>query len=321
MVTEDYPGDATEFGKVFSDEDACLQYLINLRWPEGFACPVCRSGEYWLLKNGLMECRDCGRQVSPTSGTLLHGTRKSIGEWFRAMWWIATQTTGGSAKGLQRQLEFGSYQTAWAWHHKLKRGMVRNGRDPLQGPVEVDEAFIGGKERGVYGRETDKKSRVVVAVEIKSPSRPIKGRIRLQQVTDCSAASLIPFITENVTEGSVVITDGWSGYGPLKANGFAHEIRVAKGKKKTDEDLLPNAHQMISLLKRWLLGTHHGAVSQKHLQFYLDEYTFRHNRRKSSHVGKIFFRLVQGVCEAPPQPYWKLVGRTAPDQPLHVVVT
>jgi len=321
MIKEYYPKDATEFGRFFSDEDACMRYLIQIRWPEGFICPVCLAGEYWVLKNRLMECRGCGRQVSATSGTLLHGTRKSIGEWFRAMWWIATQKTGGSAKGLQRQLEFGSYQTAWTWHHKLKRGMVRNGRDPLLGPVEVDEAFIGGKEPGVYGRETEKKSRVVVAVEIKSPSRPVNGRIRLQQVKDCSAASLIPFVTENVTAGSVVVTDGWSGYSLLKAHGFAHEIRVAKRRKRTGENLLPNAHQTVSLLKRWLIGTHHGGVREKHLQFYLDEYTFRHNRRKSKHVGKIFYRLVQGVCEAPPQPHWKLVGRSAPDQPLDIVVT
>ncbi len=176
MVTEYYPKNATEFGEFFSDEDACLRYLIQLRWPEGFVCPACQASEYWLLRNGLMECRVCGRQVSATSGTLLHGTRKSLGEWFRAMWWIATQKTGGSAKGLQRQLEFGSYQTAWAWHHKLKRGMVRNGRDTLKGPVEVDEAFIGGRERGVRGRQTDKKDTIVVAVEIKGPSRPANGR-------------------------------------------------------------------------------------------------------------------------------------------------
>ncbi len=114
--------------------------------------------------------------------------------------------------------------------------------------------------------------------------------------------------------------EGWSGYGPLKAKRCVHEIRVSKGKKKTDEDFLPNAHQTISLSQRWLLETPHGAVSQKHPQFYLDEYTFRHNRRKSNHVGKIFYRLVRGVFELSPTPYWKLVVRTAPDQPLRVVV-
>lgn len=321
MFTERYPRDAREFAEFFPDELACLRYLIEVRWPEGFVCPVCRAGDYWLLKNGLMECRDCGRQVSATSGTLLHGTRKSLGEWLRAMWWISTQKTGGSAKGLQRQLGFGSYQTAWAWLHKLKRGMVRNGRDVLVGPVEVDEAFIGGKELGVYGRESDSKSRIVVAVEIKGPSRKANGRIRLQRVPDCSAASLIPFVTANVMAGSTVVTDGWSGYMPLKALGFTHEVRVSRRRKKSDEDLLPNAHRTISLVKRWLLGTHHGAVSRKHLPFYLDEYTFRYNRRKSKHVGMIFYRLVQGVCEAPPQPYWKLVGRSFADEPLDVGVT
>ena len=282
---------------------------------------MCRALAYWLLNNGLMECRGCGRQISPTSGTLLHGTRKSVGEWFQAMWWIATQKTGGSARGLQRLLGFGSYQTAWAWLHKLKRGMVRCGRDPLLGPVEVNDAFIGGEEVGIAGRQSATKARVVVAVEIKSSFRPVAGRVRLKHVHDFSAASLIPFVAENVVEGATVITDGWSGYGPLAAHGFLHEVRVARRRARSDQDTLPNVHRVISLVKRWLLGTHHGAVRPKHIQYYLDEFTFRHNRRQSRHVGKVFYRLVQGACEAAPQPYWKLVGREAPDQPLHIVVT
>jgi transposase-like protein len=321
MITLDYPRTISEFSKFFPDEAACLRYLIHIRWPEGFICPKCQCRKYWMLNNGLMECHCCGRQISATSGTLLHGTRKSVREWFHAMWWISTQKTGGSARGLQRLLDLGSYQTAWAWLHKLKRGMVRCGRDPLQGPVEIDDAFIGGEESGVVGRQSLTKARIVVAVEVKSELRQVTGRIRMKHVNDFSSASLVPFVIQNVVMGSTIVTDGWSGYGPLGEQGFRHEPRAAKRINKADQDVLPNAHRVISLVKRWLMGTHHGAARPKHIQHYLDEFTFRYNRRKSGHVGKVFYRLVQGVCEASPQPYWKLVGRETPDKPLDIVVT
>lgn len=320
MNREMYPRTSGEFDRLFHDEQACVRYLAEVRWPEGFICPKCKGKGYWVLKTGLLECRRCGRQTSVTSGTVLHGTRKSLNDWLRAMWWIATQRTGGSARGLQRILGFGSYQTAWAWLQKLKRGMVRPGREPLQGPVEVDDAFVGGVETGVKGRQSDKKARIVVGVEIKSLERRITGRVRVQHINDFSAASLVPFVIGNVVAGSNVITDGWSGYSPLVDRGFHHEVRVARRKQPGTEDLLPNVHRVVALLKRWLLGTHHGGVRPKHLQHYLDEFTFRHNRRKSRYVGKIFYRLVQGVCETTPEPYWQLVGREAPNQPLHIVV-
>ena len=165
-----------EFDKWFGKEEACREYLLRIRWPDGFRCPGCGGRKAWENQRNLLVCCGCGRQVSLTAGTVMQGSRKPLGMWFRAMWWICTQKTGGSAKGLQRLLGLGSYQTAWAWLHKLRRAMIRAGREPLVGPVEVDDAFIGGKEEGVVGRETYKKAKIVVAVEVHSPSRRERGR-------------------------------------------------------------------------------------------------------------------------------------------------
>ena len=312
MGGDEFPSTAMEFDKWFGNEEACREYLLRTRWPDGFRCPGCGGGKAWENHRGLLVCGACGHQVSLTAGTVMHGSRKPLGMWFKAMWWICTQKTGGSAKGLQRLLGLGSYQTAWAWLHKLRRAMIRAGREPLVGPVEVDDAFIGGKEEGVVGRETYKKAKIVVAVEVQSLSRRELGRIRISRVPDFSARSLVEFVKDNVEVGSKVITDGWDGYRPLSSHGYVHEVYPGQ------PELLPNVHRAISLMKRWLLGTHQGAVRPKHLQHYLDEFAFRHNRRKSHHVGKIFLRMVQGTASTEATPYWRLVGRLAPDIPLPI---
>jgi transposase-like protein len=310
MNPEDFPRTLVEFDERFGSEEACQQYLFAVRWPEGFRCPVCGNPKAWLNKRHLLVCSACGRQVSLIAGTVMQGTRKPLRMWFRAMWWVCTQKTGGSAQGLQRLLGLGSYQTAWAWLHKLRRALLRAGREPLAGPVEVDDAFLGGTEEGVVGRQSFKKARLVIAVEAPGPNRKVVGRIRLAQVPDFSAPSLVSFVLENVAPGSQIITDGWSGYQSLGSLGFTHEIRVG------EVELLAHVHRVISLLKRWLLGTHQGAVRSKHLQHYLDEFTFRFNRRKSHDVGKIFYRMLQGAASNEVTVYWRLVGRSAPNRPL-----
>ena len=305
-----FPKSAMEFDQWFGSEEACRDYLMRIRWPEGFRCPACDGRKAWGNKRDLLVCGACGRQVSLTAGTVMHGSRKPLGMWLKAMWWICTQKTGGSAAGLQRLLGLGSYQTAWAWLQKLRRAMIRAGRESLVGPGEVDDAFVGGKEEGVTGRETYKKAKIVAAVEIQGPSRKKLGRIRISHIPDFSAKSLLGFVQGNVEAGSKVITDGWDGYGSLTAVGYVHQVYPGQA------ELLPNVHRVISLMKRWLLGTHQGAVRPKQLQHYLDEFAFRHNRRKSRHVGKIFLRMVQGTAGMQATPYWKLVGRTAPGIPL-----
>ena len=312
MKATDFPKTWMEFDELFGTEEACRDYLFRVRWPRGFECPRCAGRKAWINNRQLLVCSDCGHQVSLTAGTVMEGTRKPLRMWFLAMWWICTQKTGGSAKGLQRLLGLGSYPTAWAWLQKLRRGMIRAGRELLEGPVEVDDAFIGGKEQGVIGRQTYKKAKIAVAVEVPGVVRKSLGRIRIAHVRDFSAASLIPFVIENVQSGSKVITDGWDGYASLSSHGYVHEVLA------TERELLANVHRVISLLKRWLSSTHQGAVRPKQLQYYLDEFTFRHNRRKSRHVGKIFYRMLQGATASEPCAYWRLVGRSAPARPLHM---
>jgi transposase-like protein len=190
-------------------------------------------------------------------------------------------------------------ETAWTWLHKFRRAMVRPGRDLLTGRVEVDECYVGGLEEGLPGRLNLKKALVVVAAQEDGPGI---GRIRLRQIVDASAESLVPFVRDSVVPGSVVHTDGWLGYLPLEKNGYAHDVTFLRGNKKTPSELLPRVHRVISLLKRWLMGTHQGAVSHKHLDYYLDEFTFRFNRRRSTSRGKLFFRLVQQAVAVEPVP-------------------
>jgi transposase-like protein len=251
-------------------------------------------------------CSACSYQMSAMAGTIFQDTHKPLGTWFRAIWWVTSQKNGASALGLQRVLGLGSYRTAWAWLHKLRRAMVRPGRDRLSGRVEVDETYWGSRQEGWQGREPGHKTLIVIAAQ--EDGRKI-GRIRMRRVPDASAQSLESFVVESVEPGSVVHTDGWSGYGGLKKKGYAHEAtpQARLDEPGAQDDLLPRAHQVVSLLKRWLMGTHHGAVSAEHLDYYLDEFTFRFNRRTSQYRGKLFYRLLQQAVNVEPAPYGSFI--------------
>jgi len=267
-----------------------------------------------------MECATCHRQTTVTAGTLFEGTRKPLTLWFRAMWWMANQKPGISALGLQRALGLGSYQTAWAWLHKLRRAMVRPGRDRLHGRVEVDETYVGGSEKGGQrGRGAAGKTIVVIAVEVHDPKG--FGRIRMKRVPDASGDSLVPFVRESIEPGSVVLTDAWGGYNAVPKLGYTRIQTNLSDSGDPAHVVLPGVHRIASLLKRWLLGTHQGAVSAKHLDYYLDEYTFRFNRRTSRSRGKLFYRLVQQAAAVQVVPYQGLVGGIAPRGPQDVGVT
>jgi transposase-like protein len=220
------------------------------------------------------------------------------------MWAVTSQKNGASAIGLQRVLGLGSYDTAWTWLHKLRRAMVRPGRDRLSGVVEVDETYWGREEENVRGRQMENKALIVVAAQEDGEGI---GRIRLRHIPDASAESLMPFIEEAIEPGSVVHTDGWVGYDPLKRKGYGHRITFVKGQKESASELLPRVHLVASLLKRWLLGTHQGAVSREHLDYYLDEFTFRFNRRNSRSRGKLFLRLAEQAVAVAPVPYKSMV--------------
>ena len=301
---EDYPRTQREFDARFSTEDACRAYLAQLRWPDGFRCPNCGGAKSWPVRSWLFECAECGRQSSVTAGTIFQDIRTPLPVWFRAMWYVASQKTGTSALGLQQVLGFGSYKTAWTWLHKLRRAMVRPGRDRLSGRVEVDETYLGTEEAGIRGRGARTKALIVVAAE--HAGRRIE-RIRLRQISDASADSLQGFIDDVIEPGSLVHTDGWVGYDRVKAHGYRHRISVLSDHPEPAHELLPRTHLVVSLLKRWLLGTHQGAVTSPHLDYYLDEFTFRFNRRRSRHRGKVFFRLVEQAVRVEPAPYRSLV--------------
>jgi transposase-like protein len=294
---EDYPRSILEFRDRFSSDEDCLRYLEALRWPDGFRCPYCECRKFWRTEEVLFKCRDCRRRSSVTAGTIFHDTRKPLRLWFEAMWYITSQKYGANALGIQRVLSLGSYHTAWKWLHRLRRAMVRPGRDKLSGIVEVDETLVGGERQGKRGRGAENKTLVVIAVEDKGgKNKKGMGRIRLQCVTDASGKSLVDFISNHVEKGSTIRSDGWRGYNSLVTNGYGHIVH------KSSELVI--CHLVASLMKRWLTGTYQGAVRPRHLDYYLDEYTFRFNRRTSSSRGKLFYRLVQQAVMTEP-----LLGR------------
>jgi transposase-like protein len=300
---EDYPRTLMEFESRFHTEEACWDYLVGMRWPDGFVCPNCQGRESWRTGRSLFHCTDCGRQVSVTAGTVFQGTRKPLQVWFHAIWWVTSQKNGASAKGLQQSLGLGSYQTAWTWLHKLRRAMVRPGRDRLGGLVEVDETYVGGREEAP-GRGAERKTLVAIAVEKKGRQL---GRTRMAVVADGTRDELCGFVQACVEPGSTIRTDGWQGYRDLKNRGYTHDRILQQRSTQEPSELLPGVHRVASLLKRWLLGTHQGAVSAAHLPYYLDEYTFRFNRRKSKSRGKLFYRLVEQAVAIESTPYRNLV--------------
>lgn len=317
----EYPMTFDEFVKRFSTEEQCRDYLFQLRWPNGYQCPRCGFNEYRSLRHTLFDCKACKYQVSVIAGTIFQDTRTPLRIWFTAIWWITTQKYGASAEGLQQVLGLGSYETAWTWLHKIRKAMVRSDRTMLSGDIEVDEAYVGGEEHGAStGRGTGNKVLVAIAVETLEPRKVNKkgkllrplGRVRLAVISDASKESLIPFITNNVEKGNNITTDGWASYASLSNEGYGHTVYVQSVKQPV-EKTLPHVHLVISLLKRWLLGTHQGAVSDKHMQAYLEEFTFRFNRKSSKQRGFLFYRLLEGAVNCPPHTYSDIV---APPKPI-----
>ena len=284
-----------EFERRFATEEACRAYLVGLRWPDGIQCPRCHQRKAWGTTRGRYECARCGFQISVLAGTIFQDTKQDLRLWFRAMWYMTNQKQGVSALGLQRALGLGSYRTAWTWLHKLRVAMVRPGRDQLAGEVEVDETYLGGPKPGKRGRGAAGKTLIVVAAQV--DGRRI-GRIRLRRVPDASAKHLERAVQEAVAPGSVVRTDGLHSYCRLSERGYVHE--VVREEAAIGSNLLPRVNRVVALFKRWLLGVHQGAIRPGHLDAYLDEFTFRFNRRTSRWRGKLFYRLVQqAVCVDP----------------------
>jgi Zn ribbon nucleic-acid-binding protein len=295
----DFPKTATEFEARFATEDDCRAYWIEARWGGKPACARCTSTRVWTERDGfLFECADCGHQTSLTSGTVLEKTRKPFKMWFRAVFEISTRRTGISGKDFQRLMGFGSYKTAWSWLHKLRAAMVRSDSEPLGPFVQLDEALVGGKG-GPH------KQLVLIAAES-------NGRVRLAHAENNDAGTLKRFADGEIATDTHVVTDGHAGYSEKSLDERPHEAIVQTKAERRKADAVQGCHWTISLLKRWLLGTHAGAVKPKHLQAYLDEFAFRHNRRKTNGVCRIAARVIERLVARPPLTMRKIIDQTKP---------
>lgn len=289
MPRPSFPKTIFEFNQWFPDEESCLKFLVQSRWPEGFVCPRCSNTTYYRIPTRkLLQCKKCSYQASVTAGTVMHRSKMPLKLWFYAAYLVTTHTPGMSALQFQRQVGLPSYQTAFTMLHKLRAGMVRSGRDRLSGTVEVDETYIGGERPGPTGRGALGKVIVAGAVDIRGK---YANRVRLRVTPDVSGKTLSSFVKDNVIEGSIIKTDDWRGYSGLGSAGYRHIVSTE----------LIHIHRVFSNLKTWLLGTHHG-VSTQHLQAYLNEYTYRFNRRKTPMAG---FQTVLGLAKERLGPTYK----------------
>jgi transposase-like protein len=309
IISEDFPRNQVEFEKRFNDEQACRDYMAKIKWPDGFRCRSCGNQHYWISSRGLYICTRCESPNSLTANTVMHGTKKPLMFWFKAMWWFTTRQSGVNAINLKDLLGLRSYQTAWVWLHKLRRCTIRQGREQLSGNVEVDEFVIGGHQPGKRGRGANGKTIVVAAVE---KERKKLGRIRLQVVPDYSGDTLKQVVTTNVSEGSTVMTDGWKGYNFFEENDSYSQIKILASKTDDKESVLPGVHLVASLVKRLILGTFQGRLDPRHLQSYLDEYVFRFNRRRSKSIGKKFMRIVEQVNKSTKTTYEQIKDGAPP---------
>ncbi len=301
----DYPGTWQAFGSWFRDDEACREFLTRVRWPDGFICPKCAARDAWRTARGMWMCRSCGRQTSVTAGTIFHRSRYPLRVWFAAMWFVCAQKNGVSALGLQRVLGFGSYETAWAWMHKLRRAMVRPGRDLLGGEgvsVEIDQTFIGGRAQVSKLARFANKTEVVIAVERQHPKGLGRLRLRHIELTD-RKNELFDFTRDCVAHGTIVYTDGDSIYRDVTRRlQLRHEPTALVHAAGPAHEMLPAVHRVAALLKRWLAGTLHDGQTNEYLDYYLDEFTFRFNRRTSHSRGLLWYRLVQQAVLTDPHP-------------------
>jgi transposase-like protein/predicted RNA-binding Zn-ribbon protein involved in translation (DUF1610 family) len=319
VAGRDYPKNWNQFLDWFPDETACLSYLERLRWPAGFECPRCgEQDEPYRAKRSRLMCRHCGHQGTVTAGTVFSKTRTPLRSWFAAVWYVTNQKNGVSALGLQRVLGLGSYQTAWAILHRLRRATIRPGREQLSGKVEVDETFVGGPGRGQKRKNTagmrrwkDETAKAIVAIAVEVHDPKGFGRIRLRRVPQASESYLLPFICDVIREGSVVHTDGSPAYRSVSVSGYVHERTVVTGSPTPAHVSMPAVNRVSSLLKRWLLGTHQGSVQPHQLDYYLDEYTFRFNRRTSRSRGMLFYRLLEQAVATEPVTYRDIASQSA----------
>lgn len=298
VAGSDYPNTYRGFVKMFPDNAACAAYLIKLRWPQGFVCPACKTNVIpWQASHVRLVCPLCRHFTYVSAGTIFDKTRTPLTTWFEAAWHVSTAKNGMSAKTLERTLGT-KYRVAWTMLQRFRVAMVDVERNQLSGNIEVDETLVGGVKRGGKRGRGAVKSIVVIAIEIKEPIG--FGRVRMRHIPDASSASLVPFVCAVIAPGSVVHTDGWGAYNGLSEHGFTRRVTVQSFSGDPAHVSMPGVHRVASLLKRWILGTHQGFVVPEHLQSYLEEFTFRFNRRTSGSRGLVFRRLLERAVATGP---------------------
>lgn len=318
-----YPANTKEFNEAFKDDATCLEYLYEIRWPNGFVCPVCKTrGRFWRLAKGRIKCQKCRHTTSILSGTIFQDTHTPPLTWFRIIWHLCLQKNGYSAMSMQRSLDL-TYATSWLCLHKLRKAMVRPGRELLHGEVELDEVRVGERHRLAGDKAPLEKSIVLIAVERKRTSKGhyVIGRARLQVLPDITRKTLTQNILSTIEKGSTIITDSGYDYSWLKIQGYQHFVSsppleslndiFLKPRIIKEDSPLPKCNRIVNLLKRWILGTHQGSMSRKHLQDYLNEFVFRFNRRSSKARGMLFWRMLQQAVTYGPTHREKLLTPTS----------
>ncbi len=300
----DFPKTLSAFEERFPDEASCWRYLVQCRWGDHPTCPRCGSQQLSLVSRKRFMCKRCSHQTTVTAGTVMENTHKPLKLWFRAIWEVCVHRPGISAKDLQRILGFGSYETAWTWLHKLRRLMVDAEREALTDAVQMDESFLSGARRGEAALRGGKRV-ILIAAEP-------QGRIRLAHAPNNDEASVGAFADQSLASDAAVTTDGLASYNPRSLGDRPHRMTVQSPQERSTQDAVQACHRAASLCKRWWLGTHHGAISAKHLQAYLDEFTFRFNRRKTQGVGKLVARVLQNIKHYPPLTMRTLVDDMVP---------
>lgn len=308
MSRPPFPKNLHEFRRQFATEEACEQYLTACRWPEGFVCPRCGHRRAYPVAKRRRQCAECRHQVSLTAGTILHNTKTPLIQWFWAAYLMTTDKRGVSALWIQRQLGLRRYETAWMMLHKLRRAMVNATREPLHGDIELDDTWIGRSQAGITGSRQLKDRHavpVLVAVEQRADR---SGRIRLVILPDFTATTMSRIVKVNVASGATVYTDGLGAFAGLKAAGYRHialKQPLRSALRKGAGSVVPLADRVVGNLQNWLVGTHHG-VSRAQLQAYLDEFVFRHNRRKQPMAA---FQTLLGLSAGrTPTPYRRIQG-------------
>ena len=290
----DFPETLQDFIDNFATEIQCRDYLTKIKWIDGFVCPKCKNTEAWDMAKCVKRCKICRKDISLMQGTVFEYSKIPLRLWFQAIWLIVSQKQGVSALGLSTSLGIKHQKTGWFLLNKIRKAMIKTSPDLLSGTVEIDEVFLGGVKKGVRGRGALGKTLVLIAVEDKGKAGI--GRIRMKIISDASEKTLLKSIQEMVAVGSTITTDGHRGYPLITKHNFKHKATV-KVAVEQGEDNTPLVHRVASLLKRWLLGTHQGGVKVSHISEYLDEYTFRFNRRTSKSRGRLFHGLVRNMIK------------------------